>query len=104
MQLPQYALSKYSLHRPLSWQDEYADLADVQCDAELHDWQWLTEARHSLPSLPMAVAGRIPFATSHSTLLRQLGIWEVWERAAEDQAATDAIEACIGELVSFWGK
>jgi hypothetical protein len=60
----------------------------------------LTEGRHPLPSLPMAVAGRIPLATSHGTLLRQLGIWEVWKRAAEDQAAIDAIDLCIGELVA----
>jgi hypothetical protein len=84
----------------LQMADEGDAAFDVQCDSELQDWQWLAEARHSLPSLPKAVSGTIPLATSHKTLLRQLGIWEVWKHAEKDQAAIDAIELCIDDLLA----
>lgn len=81
--------------------EEDADPADVQCDFELHDWSWSSEERHPLPSLPAAISGAMPLATSHSALLRQLGTWEVWKHATDDQAAVDAIELCISELVAL---
>ncbi len=71
---------------------------DVECRTELHDWQWVSNPRFSLPPLPVPIEFKIPLALSHDALLSQLGVWDVWKNAFDEQAAIDAINLCIAEI------
>jgi len=80
--------------------DKDNDLTEIECVSELHDWQWLTEPLHDLPTMPATIEGKLPLVFSHYSFLHQLGIWHVWNNASDEQAAIDAINLCIEEIVN----
>jgi len=77
-----------------------ADPPDIHLSSEVHDWSWIGDELHPLPPFPAAIAASMPVATSHIALLKQLGVWEVWNNAGSEDSAMDAINLCIEELLA----
>ncbi len=80
--------------------DSETDVSDIHLNSEVHEWSWIDKERHPLPAFPAVVAASMPVATSHDALLQQLGVWEVWDNAKNEEAAIDAINLCIEEIVA----
>ena len=89
-------------HTVIASSSEHANVTsdpdDIEFKAELHDWQWASKPMFVLPQLPVQVECKIPLALSHEALLSQLGLWDVWSNATDEQAAIDAIKLCIAEI------
>lgn len=77
-----------------------ADPLDIHLSSEVHDWSWIGDEHHPLPQFPAAIMAALPIATSHTALLQQFGVWEVWNNAKSEDSAMDAINLCMEELVA----
>jgi hypothetical protein len=76
-----------------------AEEPDIALEAELHDLQWAEQDEEMGLSFPLLIRNTIPLASCHEAILRQAGVWKVWDNASSEDAAIDAIELCVRDLM-----
>lgn len=74
------------------------DEDDVTVASELHDVEWCDASWCTQVALPARISDELPLASGYLALIRQLGIWVLWDHAQSAAGATDAIEVCLQDL------
>ena len=71
----------------------------IDVKSEVHEINFLQEGIDTPENFPHLVADKIPVSFSHDKLLSQLGLWEIWDNASDEEAAKSAINMSIGNFL-----